>query len=72
MFVQACLNGACPATCHPALPMTADAMAADAVACVTAGAAERHLHPRDANLCENLAPAVVDAAVRAVLIRAGG
>lgn len=49
MTVQACLNGACPAAYHPALPLTADAMTADAVArSIAAGAAELHLHSRGA------------------------
>lgn len=66
MIVQACLNGARPAAYHPALPSTADAMAADAAACVAAGAAELHLHPRGPDGRESLAPAVVDATVLAV------
>ena len=66
MIVQACLNGARPAAYHPALPLTAAAMAADAVACVAVGAAELHLHPRGPDGRESLAPAAVDATVLAV------
>lgn len=66
MIVQACLNGARPATYHLALPLTAEAMAMDAAACVAAGAAELHLHPRGPDGRESLAPAVVDATVLAV------
>ena len=44
MIVQACINGARPAAFHPALPLTAEAMARDATACVAAGAAELHLY----------------------------
>ena len=66
MIVQACLNGARSAAYHPALPSTADAMAADAAACVAAGAAELHLHPRGLDGRESLAPVVVDATVLAV------
>lgn len=57
MIVQACLNGARPAAYHPALSLTAAATAADAVACVAAGAAELHLHPREPDGRESLARA---------------
>ena len=66
MIVQACLNGARPAAYHPALSLTAAAMAADAVACVAAGAAELHLHPHGPDGRESLAPAAMDATVLAV------
>lgn len=54
MIVQACLNGARAPDFHPKLPLTPEAMAADAVACLMAGAAELHIHPRDADLAESL------------------
>lgn len=54
MIVQACLNGARPRDYHPRLPMTPDAMAADGAACVVAGAAELHIHPRGADGRESL------------------
>lgn len=46
MIVQACINGARPFGYHPRLPLTAEDMAADARACISAGAAELHIHPR--------------------------
>lgn len=46
MIVQACLNGARSADHHPRLPLTPEAIAADAALCVAAGAAELHIHPR--------------------------
>ncbi|MCW4116244.1 3-keto-5-aminohexanoate cleavage protein [Aurantimonas sp. MSK8Z-1] len=46
MIVQACINGARASDYHPKLPLTPAAMAADAAACVAAGAAELHLHAR--------------------------
>ena len=46
MIVQACINGARRGDFHAALPLTAEAMARDAEACVAAGAAELHIHPR--------------------------
>ncbi|MGY2052456.1 3-keto-5-aminohexanoate cleavage protein [Methylobacterium sp. JK268] len=54
MIVQACLNGARPDGYHPRLPLTAEAMARDGVACVAAGAAELHLHPRGSHGRESL------------------
>ncbi|MGJ8569910.1 MAG: 3-keto-5-aminohexanoate cleavage protein [Hoeflea sp.] len=54
MIVQACLNGARLPDFHPKLPLTPEAMAADSVACVKAGAAELHIHPRGADLAESL------------------
>jgi uncharacterized protein (DUF849 family) len=72
MIVQACLNGARPRAFHPALPLSADAIAADAAACVAAGAAEIHVHPRGADGAESLAPEVIDAAVAALRARLPG
>lgn len=70
MIVQACLNGARSPDFHPRLPCTPETIAADAVAAVAAGAQEIHLHVRDTNGRETLAPVVVDpliARVRALL-----
>jgi uncharacterized protein (DUF849 family) len=64
MIVQACINGARPRDFHLQLPLTAEAMASDAAACVTAGAAELHIHPRGADGRESLA--AVNATVPAV------
>ncbi|SEN68253.1 Uncharacterized conserved protein, DUF849 family [Sphingomonas gellani] len=54
MIVQACLNGARPADFHPDLPLTAAAMARQGAACIAAGAAELHIHPRNADGSESL------------------
>jgi uncharacterized protein (DUF849 family) len=70
MIVQACLNGARPHGYHPRLPVTPADLADDAAAVVRAGAGEIHLHVRDGECRESLAPADVDvtlAAVRAVV-----
>lgn len=64
MIIQACLNGARPAEHHPALPLTTEAMARDAVACVSVGATELHIHPRGPDGAESLAH--VDDLVRAI------
>jgi uncharacterized protein (DUF849 family) len=63
-IVQACLNGARPRDFHPQLPLTAEAMAQDCAACVAAGAAELHIHPRGLHRQESLA--AVDETIRAV------
>ncbi|TIW87543.1 MAG: 3-keto-5-aminohexanoate cleavage protein, partial [Mesorhizobium sp.] len=64
MIVQACINGARPRDFHLQLPLTAEAMASDAAACVAAGAAELHIHPRGVDGHESLA--AVNATVLAV------
>ena len=64
MIVQACLNGARKNGYHPALPLTADAIARDAAASVAAGAAELHIHPRGADGRESLS--AIDATVSKV------
>lgn len=46
--LQAALNGPYSKADHPALPVCASELAADARACVAAGAGAIHLHPRDA------------------------
>ena len=66
MLLQACLNGSRAADEHPALPLTPAQLAADARACVDAGARSLHMHPRDASGAESLDAADVAAAVRAV------
>lgn len=54
MIVQACLNGARPAEYHQAAPISGEAVARDGAECVTAGAAELYVHPRDRRGNENL------------------
>jgi uncharacterized protein (DUF849 family) len=71
VLLKACLNGARSADQHPALPITVDAMVADAAACVAAGAGAIHLHPRDADGRESLAPDIVDDTVRRVQAACG-
>jgi uncharacterized protein (DUF849 family) len=68
-MLQACLNGNRDKTFHPAVPCTAQELAADAKAVVAAGAHELHVHPRDAAGRESLRPDDTAAAVAA--IRAG-
>ncbi|MBM3140846.1 MAG: hypothetical protein FJZ92_11740 [Chloroflexi bacterium] len=65
-WIKACLNGSRRPADHPALPLTAAALAADAAAAVAAGAVAVHIHPRDDAGAQTMDPAHVDAAVRAV------
>jgi uncharacterized protein (DUF849 family) len=72
MIVQACLNGARKPGFHPSLPVTPDELVREAVGAVAAGAAELHVHPRDAEGRESLAPAVIGGAVTALRARLPG
>lgn len=63
VFIQACLNGARPATFHPALPLDPASLAREALACVDAGARALHLHPRDGSGRESLSADSIDAAL---------
>jgi uncharacterized protein (DUF849 family) len=66
VIVQACLNGGRRPGAHPALPITPDELAADARACVEAGAGSLHVHARGAGGEESLEPADVAAVVEAI------
>ncbi|MFT3973434.1 MAG: 3-keto-5-aminohexanoate cleavage protein [Amaricoccus sp.] len=66
MRLQACLNGGRSARYHPALPLTPQALARDAVAVREAGAEALYIHPRNALGRESLAAADVGAAIEAV------
>ena len=65
-MIQACLNGNRPPGAHPALPVTPEELAADAAACVAAGAGSLHVHARDPSGAESLAPGDVAATVEAI------
>lgn len=66
MGVKACLNGARTRDEHPAVPLTAAELAADAVAVRRAGAFAVHLHPRDGRGVQTLDAGACDAAVAAI------
>ena len=69
-MLQACLNGGRNRDFHPALPLSADELAADAKAVIAAGAQQIHLHVRGNNGKESLHPDDVArtlAAVRAAV-----
>ena len=72
MIVQACLNGARAPGFHPRLPLTAAALAEDGSACVAAGAAELHIHPRGPDGRETLAAAAMGEALEAIRARLPG
>jgi len=65
-MLQACLNGNRDKTFHPAVPCTAQELAADVKAVVAAGVRELHVHPRDAAGRESLRPDDTAAAVAAI------
>jgi uncharacterized protein (DUF849 family) len=64
--VKACLNGARERGEHPALPLTAAELAADALAAHRAGAFAVHVHPRDARGGQTLDRTACDEAVAAI------
>jgi uncharacterized protein (DUF849 family) len=66
MRVKACLNGGRTRAEHPAVPLTPQELAADAVAVRQAGAFAVHLHPRDSSGAQTMAARACDAAVAAI------
>ena len=71
MLLQAALNGPFTKDDHPAMPITAAELAADARACVQAGAGAIHMHPRNRWGEETLDPEVINAVVREVRAACG-
>lgn len=71
MLLQATLNGPLSKADHPAVPVSLEELAEDAVACVAAGARAFHLHPRGESGEERLDAATVDSVVAAVRRRHG-
>ena len=71
MLLQAALNGDLTRDAHPAVPLTPDELAREAVAAVEAGARAIHMHPRDRDGRETLERRVIDAVVRQVRAACG-
>ena len=71
MLLQAALNGPFTKDEHPAMPVTAQELAADARACVEAGAGAIHLHPRNRHGEETLDPDTINATVSEVRAACG-
>jgi uncharacterized protein (DUF849 family) len=71
MMLQAALNGDFTKSHHPALPVSVQELARDAVVCVAAGAGAIHLHPRDAAGHERLDASVIDTVVQEVRAACG-
>jgi uncharacterized protein (DUF849 family) len=65
-MLQACLNGSRGRDYNPAVPVTPEALARDAAACMAAGANEFHIHPRSSDGLESFAANDVGAALNAV------
>ncbi|MBV8528363.1 MAG: 3-keto-5-aminohexanoate cleavage protein [Candidatus Dormibacteraeota bacterium] len=66
MHLQCCVNGSRTRLEHPAVPLTADAIAADAARISAAGATSLHVHPRAADGSESLDPASVGTVIAAM------
>jgi uncharacterized protein (DUF849 family) len=66
MIVQACLNGGKRSADNPAVPTTIPALIADGQNVLKVGASELHLHVRNVNGIESLAPEDVDATIKAL------
>src|SRR5579859_5013641 len=66
VMLKACLNGARRPAEHPRLPVTAAAIAAEAVRAVQAGAEALHVHPKNSRGADTLDPPVVAAVLEAV------
>jgi uncharacterized protein (DUF849 family) len=65
-YLKACINGARTPDQHPNLPVTAEQLAAEALAVHQAGARAVHMHPKATDGADSLEPKIVDAAVSAV------
>jgi uncharacterized protein (DUF849 family) len=72
VLVKACLNGSRGPGEHPALPVTAEELAADAVRVAQAGAGAVHVHPRDGAGTQTLEPGPCGEAVAAIRASAPG
>ena len=71
-MLQACLNGARTRLDHPQVPLSAQELARDAQRVVTAGVAELHVHPRNVQGTESLAPQDIGAALMAIRAKVPG
>ncbi|MGE0006196.1 MAG: 3-keto-5-aminohexanoate cleavage protein [Parvibaculaceae bacterium] len=71
-MLQACLNGARSRRDHPKIPLTPEELAEDAARVVAAGAAELHVHPRNAEGSETLDPDDTARALEAIRTKAPG
>ncbi len=71
-MLQACLNGARSRKDHPRIPLTPEELAFDALRVAAAGAAELHVHPRDARGLETLAADDIAAALTAIRTKVPG
>ncbi|MEV4715816.1 3-keto-5-aminohexanoate cleavage protein [Micromonospora noduli] len=65
-MLKACLNGGRGREAHPAVPLTAAELAADAARCAALGVAAVHVHPRDEAGVESLRPTVIAEALTAI------
>jgi uncharacterized protein (DUF849 family) len=68
-MLQACLNGARTRRDHPKIPLSPEELAEDAAHVIAAGAAELHVHPRNADGEETLDPNDVAEALVAIRLK---
>ena len=66
MLLKAAINGKRSRKEHPAIPINPSQQAQQAAIAVKAGAGAIHVHPRDKNQKESLAPGDISAALRAI------
>lgn len=66
MLIKACLNGSRQPDEHEALPLSPEALARDAAACLGAGAGAVHVHPRSSGGRETLEGDTCSAVVEAI------
>jgi uncharacterized protein (DUF849 family) len=71
-MLQLCPNGIRRPAEHPGLPTTPTAVAADVAACAGLGIADVHVHPKDADGADTVAPERVAAFVEAARATAPG
>jgi uncharacterized protein (DUF849 family) len=71
-MLQACLNGFRGHDYSQAVPLTPEALARDAAACLAVGANEFHVHPRNAAGRESFGAGDIGAALQAIRTRVPG
>lgn len=72
ILIKACLNGSRAPETHPALPLTADEIANEAVKAVLAGANALHIHPRSRDGEQTLEAEACGAVLKEVRARCPG
>lgn len=66
MLIKACLNGSRERDEHPGLPLMPEELAREARVAIEVGAGALHIHPRNRQGAQSLAPQVIGEALQAV------